>query len=140
MVHRGSGRVGGAVSTKLRFSREQRLTRASEIEFVRRTGKRFKTGLFDVRFTASPSLRAASEGVGAGEGAVVARVGVIIPKYKRSIVERNRLKRRVKELVRTRMLPTIQAQDVLIRALPQAYSTGYDGLIREMDGVTARIR
>lgn len=84
-----------------------------------------KTGLLDVRITASPSS--------------CARVGVIVPKYGRLIVERNRLRRRLRELARVRLLPALRDRDVLIRALPHAYSASFDVLAREVDGVVARI-
>jgi RNase P protein component len=125
------------------------LARASEIELVKRTGKRVKTGVLDVRIAASPSSRA--------------QVGVIVPKYKRTIVERNKLRRRLRELVRVRLLPVLARSDVggasgerpteehgtvhtahtaravLIRALPTAYSATFDGLARDVDTVVARI-
>lgn len=127
------------------------MARASEIELVKRTGKRVKTGVLDVRVAASPSSRA--------------QVGVIVPKYKRTIVERNKLRRRLRELVRVRLLPVLERSDVdgpaaersnsteehaaehtahtaravLIRALPTAYSATFDGLARDVDTVVARI-
>ena len=122
------------------------MARASEIELVKRTGKRVKTGVLDVRVAASPSSRA--------------QVGVIVPKYKRTIVERNKLRRRLRELVRVRLLPVLARSDVegsaaecateehatvhtaravLIRALPTAYSATFDGLARDVDTVVARI-
>ena len=87
-----------------------------------------KSGLLDVRVTASPSS--------------CARVGIIVPKYGHIIVERNRLRRRVRELVRVRMLPALLAvppMDVLIRALPRAYLASFDVLEREIDGIVARL-
>lgn len=111
-----------------------------------------KTGVLDVRVAASPSSRA--------------QVGVIVPKYKRTIVERNKLRRRLRELVRVRLLPVLARSDVegssverpteeqgtvhtaqtaqaaravLIRALPTAYSATFDGLARDVDTVVARV-
>lgn len=115
-------------TSHLKFSRAQRLSHAPDIEIVKRTGKRVKSGLLDVRVTASPSL--------------CARVGIIVPKYGHIIVERNRLRRRVREIVRTRMLPTLQLTpptDVLVRALPRAYSASFEVLEREIDGIIARL-
>lgn len=115
-------------ASHLKFSRAQRLSRAQDIELVRRTGKRVKSGLLDVRVTASPSS--------------CARVGVIVPKYGHIIIERNRLRRRMREIVRTRMLPVLRAvppTDVLVRALPRAYLASFDVLEREINGIVARI-
>jgi ribonuclease P protein component len=87
-----------------------------------------KTGLLDVRVTASPSS--------------CARVGIIVPKYGHIIVERNRLRRRMREIVRIRMLSalaTVPPADVLLRALPRAYSASFEVLEREINGIVARI-
>jgi hypothetical protein len=48
----------------------------------------------------------------------------------------------MREIVRVRMLPvllTVPPTDVLIRALPRAYSASFDVLEREIDGIVARI-
>ena len=54
-----------------------------------------------------------------------ARAGIIVPRYGHTIVERNRLKRRLREFVRTEWLPHALAQqpapEILVRARPQAY-------------------
>lgn len=87
-----------------------------------------KSGLLDVRVTASPSL--------------CARVGIIVPKHGHIIVERNRLRRRVREIIRVRMLPVLSLAppaDVLVRALPRAYSASFEMLEREIDGIVARL-
>jgi len=61
------------------------------------------------------------------------RVGVVVPKYKRNIVDRNRTKRRLKELARLKLLPILGRVDVLVRAKPEAYSSSFDQLAIEMD-------
>lgn len=90
-----------------------------EIEEVKRTGKRIKTGHLDVRVVASPLA--------------FPRVGVIVPKYKRTIVERNQLRRRLRELARTELLPRIGAYDLTIRPWPNAYDVSFDVLAREIE-------
>jgi ribonuclease P protein component len=55
-------------------------------------------------------------------------VGVIVPRYSHSAVERNLVKRRLRELARTEMLPTMGALDVVIRAAPSAYRADYETL------------
>jgi ribonuclease P protein component len=87
-----------------------------------------KSGLLDVRVTASPSS--------------CARVGIVVPKYGHIIVDRNRLRRRIREIVRLRVLPvllSVPPMDVLFRALPRAYSASFEMLEREIDGIVARI-
>ena len=61
-----------------------------------------------------------------------ARVGFVIPRYKKSAVDRNRLKRRLRELVRVELLPLLQPMDVVIRVVPHAYTRDFDTLRREV--------
>ena len=61
------------------------------------------------------------------------RVGVVVPKYRRNIVDRNHTKRQLRELARTRILPVIEGIDVLLRAKPDAYGAKFDELAVEID-------
>ena len=63
------------------------------------------------------------------------RVGVVVPKYRRDIVDRNRVRRRLRELARTRMLPRIGRIDVLLRAKPEAYGASFEQLSVEVDAI-----
>lgn len=67
-----------------------------------------------------------------------------MPKYKHSAVERNRLKRRLRELVRLHLLPELgalaQPLDVLLRASPSAYHRAVDGLQRELGAALRDLR
>jgi ribonuclease P protein component len=67
-------------------------------------------------------------------------VGLIVPKQKHSSVERNRLKRRLRELARTRLLPALPPVDVVIRILPEAYDLSFDALERQVMKVQDRLR
>lgn len=64
---------------------------------------------------------------------------MVVPKYKHSGVERNRLKRRLRELVRTRLLPTLPPADVVIRPWPNGYDATFDQLERELETVRAKL-
>jgi ribonuclease P protein component len=54
-------------------------------------------------------------------------VGIIVPRHKQTAVARNRVKRRLRELVRCALLPALSASgalaslDVVVRATPEAY-------------------
>jgi ribonuclease P protein component len=103
------------------FRRSQRITRGPELELVRREGKRVRTASFEVRATAS--LHALS------------RVGLIVPRYRHSAVARNLVKRRLRELVRLELLPALAdtpPHDMVIRALPIAYTQSWDAMQREV--------
>jgi len=63
------------------------------------------------------------------------RVGVVVPKYRRNIVNRNRTKRQLRELARTRILPVAGRVDVLLRAKPEAYGASFDQLTVEVDAI-----
>ena len=61
---------------------------------MRRAGTRIRVEYLDVRAMLSTCPHA--------------RVGFVVPKYGHSSVERNRLKRRLRELVRRRLLPSLR--------------------------------
>jgi len=67
------------------------------------------------------------------------RLGFIVPKSGHNIAERNRLKRRLKEIGRTRVLGTLfearRCADVLVRARPEAYEASWDELNVGLMGV-----
>ncbi len=71
------------------------------------------------------------------------RVGFVVPRYKHSAVDRNRLKRRLRELVRLHMLDRLQAArdplDVVIRAFPSAYGRDFAALDAELEQVLRRL-
>ena len=56
------------------------------------------------------------------------RVGIVVPKHRRKIVERNRVKRRLREIVRIGLLSQLEGVDLLIRAKPEAYSSSFEQL------------
>lgn len=62
-----------------------------------------------------------------------------MPKQKHSSVERNRLKRRLRELARTRLLPVLPAVDLVIRTMPAAYEASFAALEREIGKVGERL-
>ena len=60
------------------------------------------------------------------------RVGIVVPKHRHRVVERNKVKRRLRELVRTTLLPDLGRIDLLIRAKPEAYSSTFNELMADM--------
>ena len=64
------------------------------------------------------------------------RFAVVVPKHKHTIVERNRLKRRLREILRTRWLPDEarreHPRDLLVRAKPSAYGSKFEELEEEL--------
>ena len=87
-----------------------------------------RTGQLEVRYLASP-LRPP-------------RVGIIVPKYGKSAVARNKVKRRLRELVRLELLPMLAerpALEVVIRATPSAYAASYETLRAALQKATAQL-
>lgn len=100
------------------FPRSSRLTSEADLETVRRTGKRMQTERLEARASASLLLHP--------------RAGVVVPKHRHKIVERNRVKRRLRELVRIKLLPGLEGIDVLIRAKPEAYDSSFTQLAGDL--------
>ncbi len=96
-----------------------------EMQRVHAEGKRIRTTHFDVRVLAS--LRA------------YARVGVVVPKYGHTAVERNLVKRRMREAVRLRLLKALPGVDLVVRATPAAYRATALALADEIATLPARI-
>jgi ribonuclease P protein component len=93
------------------LARRHRLTQASDIARVRAEGKRIRTSLLEVRVAASPRG--------------IPRVAVVVGKHGHGSVDRNRLKRRLRELVRTTVLPGLGAVDTVWRSTPTAYGASF---------------
>jgi ribonuclease P protein component len=60
---------------------------------------------------------------------------VIVGKYGHTVVERNRLRRRIRELARIRLIPFCNSLDLIVRALPGAYGAEFGQLGDEVDSV-----
>ena len=113
-----------------RFPRRHRLTGGAELQAVARAGARAGTTSLDVR------ARAAGPKT---------RIGLVVPKYGHTAVQRNQLKRRLRELARTALLGALRASksitalDVVVRARPSAYRQSFDTLRHEFDTVRTRL-
>ena len=66
-------------------------------------------------------------------------MAVIVAKYGHTIVERNRLRRRLRELTRIRLIPSCIGTDLIVRALPGAYGVDFQQLGNEMDEIRKHV-
>lgn len=111
-----------------RFPRARRLTKGSEIREVLRRGKRSGTAHLDVFDSASPVSHL--------------RFGVIVPRYGHTAVERNLVKRRLREAIRRELLPRLLAasveRDIIVRARRDAYGVSHAALVGELTEVAER--
>lgn len=62
-----------------------------------------------------------------------------MPKFGRTAVARNRVKRRLGELVRCELLAHLGTSDVLIRARPEAYKATFEQLRDDVRNIRLRI-
>lgn len=103
---------------KQRFPPRARIRRGVEIIEMHRKGRRFSAGALDVL------VRPGDE--------AFPRLGIVVPRHRHSAVERNRLRRRLREIGRRELLPGLIACGVhpriLIRARPQAYDVSFSEL------------
>ncbi|MBA2682899.1 MAG: ribonuclease P protein component [Gemmatimonadaceae bacterium] len=89
------------------------------MRLVLREGKRIRTEHLELRVVASLLHHP--------------RIGFVVPKHGHSIVQRNLLKRRLREIVRLNILKRIPPVDLIIRARPEAYAASFASLERELD-------
>ena len=61
------------------------------------------------------------------------RLGLVVPKFRSTVVARNRLRRRVREMVRRAVLPRLMPVDLVIRARPEAYHGTVGQLAKDID-------
>jgi ribonuclease P protein component len=86
-----------------------------------------RTEYFEVRTVASPLSHP--------------RVGFIVPKYTRTAVARNRLKRRLREIVRLHWLSRLGPVDLVIRSRASAYEASFAALVADLaslEGIRGR--
>ncbi len=67
------------------------------------------------------------------------RLGIIVPLHGKTAVERNQLKRRLREIGRIEMLPIILPAEIVIRALPSAYQAKFAELCAEVRKIAVGI-
>ncbi|MEP6509535.1 MAG: ribonuclease P protein component, partial [Gemmatimonadales bacterium] len=96
--------------------------RESDLGSVMKAGRRLRTEHLEVRTVTSLLLHM--------------RLAVVVAKHGHTIVERNRLRRRLRELARVRMLPLHSGMDVVVRSLPGAYDAPFSVLGEEIDRIS----
>ena len=65
-------------------------------------------------------------------------MGIVVAKRGRTTTDRNRLKRRLRELARLRLLPILQAVDLVVQARPEAYDATFADLESQLLGAVER--
>ena len=114
---------------RFRLPPASRITRTRDIRKLLRKGKRKKTSHLDVFFLSSDSA--------------VPRIGIVVPKHRHRVVERNKVKRRLREIGRREVLPRLREEgasaDFLIRARREAYDADYQQLREELKEIVEEL-
>lgn len=109
------------------FPRERRIHRAREIRAIVSQGRTSDGPNLKMHVIANP------------EHASPARAAVVVPRFGRTAVERNRLKRRLRELTRLHLLeaPELLGGDFVVRARAGAYERTFGELRAELLRIVA---
>jgi len=67
------------------------------------------------------------------------RIGFVVPKYGRTAVARNRLKRQLREITRIELLPALPCVDIVIKTRPAAYTARFSILTDQLRQLSAEI-
>lgn len=106
-VRRGVGKTS--------LGRELRLTRPRELERVRRSGRRIQTSALTVWIARGSNLQS--------------RVAIVVALRGHSSVARNKLKRQLRHIVRTEILPNAgEPYDAIVSARSSAYLATFNTL------------
>ncbi len=125
----GSAQAGRRPKGGEGFPRSSRIRLGSEIRGLLREGARARSSHLDVFTAPAPEHRP--------------RFGAIVPRHGHEVVERNRLRRRLREIGRRDVLPRLGRRecyvDVLVRSRPAAYEARYTELRAELLRLTERL-
>ena len=93
--------------------------RESDLKAVRRTGHSHRTSKLEISWWPNDHGHP--------------RLGLVVPRHGATAVSRNKLRRRLRECSRRRILPQLADVDVVIRARPAAYRARSGDLTKELE-------
>lgn len=111
--------------TRERYSARVRLPRGADLTQCWESGRRVRMRRLDVAW------RPNSQGH--------ARTGIVVPRFGETAVARNRLRRRVREIVRRELLRILPAVDLVVRTKPAAYEARFAELRAELTDAVERM-
>jgi ribonuclease P protein component len=115
---------------------ENRLRRREDFAAAVRRGRRAGRPLLVVHLRSNSSSSDPHE---AGGDVPPARAGFVVSKAVGNAVVRNRVKRRLRHLVRERLAALPPGSLVVVRALPGAGEADHDELVRDLDAAFRRL-
>jgi ribonuclease P protein component len=119
----------------------QRLRRRTEFADTIRGGRRAARGPLVVHLVvpSEPDPAAPSSADAPPAAPLPVRVGLVVPRAVGGAVIRNRVKRRLRHLVRERLPSLPPGAKLVVRALPGAARREYADLGADLDGALARV-
>ena len=111
--------------TRERFPRRVRLARGSELTACWEQGRRMRTRHLDLAWRANPLSHP--------------RLAIVVPRFQFTAVARNRLRRRLKEILRRHSLAALPPIDLVVRAKRAAYAAPFSELRAELTASVTRI-
>ncbi|MFG1895952.1 ribonuclease P protein component [Micromonospora zamorensis] len=125
----------------------QRLRRSTDFAAAVRGGRRAGRGAVVVHLTmpvsADPSTPTSSQPVrdnSAEQSSAPSRAGFVVSKAVGNAVTRNKVRRRLRELVRERLAVLPEGSTLVVRALPAAAEASYPRLATDLDAALAVAR
>ena len=67
------------------------------------------------------------------------RTGVIVPRFQHTAVARNRVRRRLREILRRELLGKLPSVDLVVRAKRSAYAASFADLRAELTACVSRV-
>jgi len=108
-----------------RFPRRVRLARGSELTACWEQGRRMRTRHLDVAWRPNPLGHA--------------RMAIVVPRFQFTAVARNRLRRRLNEILRRHPVAALPPIDLVVRAKRGAYAVPFTELRAELAASVTRI-
>jgi ribonuclease P protein component len=102
-----------------------RLARGSELTACWEEGRRLRTSHLDLAWRPNAMGHP--------------RLAIVVPRFQFTAVARNRLRRRVKEILRRSALPTLAAVDLVVRAKRGAYAVSFAVLRADVLDLVSRV-
>ncbi|WBB65775.1 ribonuclease P protein component [Micromonospora sp. WMMD812] len=125
----------------------QRLRRSTDFAAAVRGGRRAGRGAVVVHLTlpvspepSTPTSPEPARATGAEHSATPARAGFVVSKAVGNAVVRNRVRRRLRHLVRERLADLPEGSTLVVRALPAAADASFSRLATDLDGAIAAAR
>ncbi|HEX6872208.1 MAG TPA: ribonuclease P protein component [Micromonosporaceae bacterium] len=116
---------------------DQRLRRRQDFTATMRAGRRARRGALVVHLAVRSGVDEPAVDVGP---MAAARAGLVIPRAVGTAVTRNKVRRRLRHLLRSRLASLPPGTDLVVRVLPEASQRSFLDLGADLDGAVRTLR